>query len=210
MNSCHKVESVHLCQPHYFHYYPFGQPADVRSGAELAKAELQPARILEALFYAALTHTYKARAALLGPHRSLFPHNRPAWRTYDDAPASFAFVGKRRHRSGVLASFLQSLLPLFQPAFFGVEDEIKELPGPIAVPNLSSHPEREVCSVCGRTVKCAWSLTAAGALHFIPPASQVERAHTESLRRRGGAVGVLGCRGAAFVIHRSVQHVFLC
>ena len=44
--------------------------------------------------------------------------------------------------------------------------------GPIAVPNLSSHPEREVCEVCKRTLKCASSLTAAGAVRFIPPVSK--------------------------------------
>lgn len=44
--------------------------------------------------------------------------------------------------------------------------------GPIAEPNLSSHPKHEVCEVCRRTLKYASSLTAAGALRFISPVSK--------------------------------------
>ena len=125
------------------------------------------------------------------------------------AQTVFSRIHLRRKRVTEAASLLPffRVSPSFVQTCFFVEHWIKETPGPIAVPNLSSHPEREVCYVCVRTLKSALSLTAAGALHFIPPASKWSTPISKAFAVETSRLE-FRLLGAAFVINRSVQHMF--
>lgn len=69
----------------------------------------------------------------------------------------------------------------------------KQTQGPVAVPNLSSHPECKVCYVCRRTLKYASSFDCRRCVAFHPSCLKAWRTHLQSFYRGGIRVRDVVC-----------------